>query len=90
MDICHEHNRRAGLGPRSGPWGLRLRLPEGDTFSQVLGQDWEAVEWFPTEAARARRIRELESQFVYYRRGDRATLVWETIDPDSGSAPVTG
>lgn len=90
MDICHEHNRRAGLAPRSGPWGLRLRLPEGDTFSQVLGEDWEAVEWFPTEAARARRIRELESQFVYYRRGDRATLVWETIDPDSGSAPVTG
>jgi hypothetical protein len=81
MDICHAHNRRAGLSPESGPWGLRLRLPEGDTFSGILGEDWETVEWFPSERARARRIRELESQFVYYRKGDRATLSWETIDP---------
>lgn len=81
MDICHPHNRRAGLADRSGPWGLRLHLPEGDTFSGILGEDWETVQWFSTEQARARRIRELEGQFVYYRKGDRATLRWETIDP---------
>jgi hypothetical protein len=81
MDICHPHNRRAGLTARSGPWGLRLRLPQADTFRAVLGEDWESVEWFPTEQARARRIRELQEQFVYYRQGDRPTLAWETIDP---------
>ena len=52
MDICHPHNRRAGLTARSGPWGLRLRLPQADTFRAVLGEDWETVEWFPSEAAR--------------------------------------
>ncbi len=81
MDICHAHNRRAGLVERKGPWGLRLRLPEGDTFGAILGEDWETTEWFPSESARARRISELESQFVYYRKGDRPTLSWETIDP---------
>ena len=86
MDVCHSHNRRAGLTGRSGPWGLRLRLPDGDTFSGILGDEWETVEWFPTERARARRIRELEAQFVYYRQGDRATLTWETIDPEPGAA----
>ena len=81
MDICHSHNRRAGLGQHEGQWGLRLRLPEGDTFNSILGNEWETVEWFPSEAARARRISELEDQFVYYRKGDRATFAWEAIDP---------
>jgi hypothetical protein len=86
MDVCHSHNRRAGLAPRTGPWGLRLKLPEGDTFRGVLGEDWETVEWFPSPEARARRIRELESQFVYYRKGDRATLAWEIVDPAADEA----
>lgn len=87
MEICHSHNRRAGL--RSGPraYGLRLSLPAGDTMSAVLGEDWHTFEWFHSEAERAGRIAELTAQFAYYRRGDRATYVIEKIQPDPDKHP---
>ena len=83
MDICHSHNRRAGLraGPRT--FGLRLSLPDGDTMSGVLGEGWHTFEWFRSEEERARRITELTSQFAYYRKGDRPTYVIEKVDRDA-------
>ncbi len=87
MEICHKHNRRAGL--RSGPraYGLRLSLPTDDTMSAVLGKDWHTFEWFHTETERTSRIAELTAQFAYYRRGDRATYVIEKIQRDPDKQP---
>lgn len=87
MEICHNHNRRAGL--RSGPraYGLRLSLPADDTMSAVLGADWHTFEWFHSEAERATRIAELTAQFAYYRKGDRPTYVIEKIQRDPDQAP---
>jgi hypothetical protein len=87
MDICHSHNRRAGLqsGPRA--YGLRLSLPPGDTMTALLGENWHSFEWFHSEAERARRIAELKTQFAYYRKGDRATYVIEKVDRDPPVAP---
>jgi hypothetical protein len=86
MDICHSHNRRAGL--RAGPktFGLRLSLPEGDTMSSVLGDGWHTFEWFRSDEERARRIAELTAQFTYYRKGDRPTYVIEKVDRDAADA----
>lgn len=80
MDICHEHNRRAGSASRSGPFGLRLSLPEGDPLRKVLGDDWHQVQWFDSERSREARIAELTGRFVYYRRGDRPTFVVERFE----------
>jgi hypothetical protein len=86
MDICHIHNRRAGLqsGPRA--YGLRLSLPPGDTMSALLGEDWHSYEWFHSDRDRAHRIAELKTQFAYYRKGDRATYVIEKVDRDASPA----
>lgn len=80
MDICHEHNRRAGTGQVPRPFGLRLSLPEGDPMRKLLGDDWQQFQWFESEKARKQKIEELTGRFAYYRKGDRPTFVIERVD----------
>jgi len=79
MDICHEHNRRAGLHRQPGAYGLRLSLPEGDPMRKLLGDGWCQFQWFESERARAEKIEELTGRFAYYRKGDRPTFVIELV-----------
>ncbi len=83
MEICHRHNRRAGLRQAAKPFGIRLTLPEGDPMRQVLGDDWHQYQWFEDEKAREKRIEELTGRFVYYRKGDRPTFVIERVERDN-------
>ena len=80
MEICHEHNRRAGSVSAPGPFGLRLSLPEGDPMRRVLGDDWHQVQWFESERARDAKLAELTGRFAYYRKGDRPTFVIERVE----------
>jgi len=80
MDICHEHNRRAGPGPASRSFGLRLSLPDGDPMRKLLGDDWHQFQWFESEKARNAKIEELTGRFAYYRKGDRPTFVIERVE----------
>jgi hypothetical protein len=84
MDICHEHNRRAGAGPAPRPFGLRLSLPPGDPMRKVLGDDWHEFQWFESEMARDAKIGELTGRFAYYRKGDRPTFVIERVVDGEG------
>jgi len=80
MDICHEHNLNQDLRtPR--PYGIRVRLSPRDSFASVLGTDWERVHWYPTAKARDRALRDMQSEHLYSRPGDRPTLIFEPIDP---------
>lgn len=81
MSTCHEHNRRQGAPQGSGSFGIRMKLPEGDPMRPLLGDDWQATQWFATAAEREKRLEELMAQFVYYRKGDRASLNYERVDP---------
>lgn len=83
MDICHQHNRRVGLGSAPKPFGIRLSLPEGDPMIKFLGQDWHQYQWFESEQARDAGIEQLTGRFVYYRQGDRPTFRIERVERDS-------
>jgi hypothetical protein len=80
MIPCHEHNRRLGAPKQSGNFGIRMKLPGGDPMSSLLGADWQATQWFETHGEREKRLAELMDQFVYYRKGDRASLIYERVD----------
>jgi hypothetical protein len=80
MEICHEHNLNRDLTvPR--PYGVRVTLSPRDTFAAVLGTDWERVHWFATTEERDRALRDMASEHLYSRRGDRPTLNFEPVDP---------
>ena len=79
MDICHAHNLNRDL-TEERRYGVRVTLPPQDTFSALLGNDWERVHWFATAEERDRALHDMSSEHLYSRRGDRPTLRFEPVE----------
>ena len=78
MDICHPHNLNR-QSSSTKPYGIRVRLPAGDTFGRLLGEDWERFHWFATRAERDAALRDMASKHLYSRHGDRPHLIYEKL-----------
>ena len=76
MSFCHQHNlvepEKAGAECR---FGIKVSLPEGDTFSSLLGNDWDKVHWYATEQERDRAYGNMAKRHGYYRKTDAPTQV---------------
>jgi hypothetical protein len=82
MTICQEHNLREPL-PGSRPYGIRVRLPKGDPFRNLLGDDWEKEHWYATRAERDQALAGMSGRYLYFRPGDRPALDFERVDPQA-------
>lgn len=82
MELCHAHNLD-GEPPPSKPYGIRVSLRADDSFTRLLGPGWQAHHWFASAAERDRALRDMASEHLYSRRGDRPTLRFEPIDAPS-------
>ena len=80
MKYCHPHNlvqpEKAGADRR---YGVRIRLPEGDTFTRLLGEDWQRERWYTSEEERDRAYEQIARRHGYYRTTDTPTQVLEKI-----------
>ena len=80
MDYCHQHNlvepQKAGA---DRPFGIRITLPTTDTLRNILGDDWERLHWFPTEAERDIAFEKMAARHGYYRDSDSPTQVLEKL-----------
>ena len=80
MDYCHRHNL---VDPESAdadrPFGIRVTLPPGDTLRKILGDDWERLHWFRSEAERDYAFENMASRHGYSRKTDYPTQVLEKI-----------
>jgi hypothetical protein len=65
--------------PSERRFGIRVSLPEGDTFSSLLGSNWEQLHWFATEEERDRSFEQMAIRHGYYRKTDAPTQVLEKI-----------
>ena len=80
MDFHHTHNLvDPSAAGRERPFGIRVTLPPGDTLRKVLGDDWERLHWFPTEAERDAAYEKMATRHGYYRKTDTPTQVLEKI-----------
>ncbi|MBT8100697.1 MAG: hypothetical protein KJO82_13150 [Gammaproteobacteria bacterium] len=81
MEYCHQHNlvdpSQAGREQR---FGIRVTLPPGDTLRKLLGDDWERLHWFATEAERDEAFEQMAIRHGYYRHTDSPTQVLEKIN----------
>ncbi|MDH4108079.1 MAG: hypothetical protein OEW35_07165 [Gammaproteobacteria bacterium] len=80
MSFCHQHNLvepEKALADRR--YGIRVRLPAGDTFTGLLGEDWERLHWYRTEAERDAAFQQMAARHGYYRKSDSPTQVLEKI-----------
>ncbi len=80
MDFCHQHNL---VDPESAAanrrFGIRVTLPSGDTFTSLLGADWERVHWYRTERERDRAYDNMSRRHGYYRKTDSPTQILEKL-----------
>jgi hypothetical protein len=80
VTYCHQHNlvhKEDANAERR--FGIRITLPETDTFSRMLGADWENIHWYVTEAERDRAFDQMATRHGYYRQTDTPTQVLEKI-----------
>ena len=80
MDFCHQHNLvEPETAGRARNFGIRVTLPANDTLRRVLGDDWERVHWYATEAERDAAFDKMAEHHGYYRKTDAPTQVLEKI-----------
>lgn len=80
MTYCHQHNlvsKDQAFSDRK--FGIRVTLPKGDTFSRVLGENWENIHWYRSEAERDTAFDQMATRHGYYRKTDSPTQVLEKI-----------
>jgi hypothetical protein len=80
LTFCHRHNlvskENAGADRR---FGIRVTLPSTDTFSRMLGENWENIRWYATEEERDRAYENMAARHGYYRSTDAPSQVLEKI-----------
>lgn len=80
MDYCHQHNlvdpARAGADRR---FGIRVTLPPNDTIRKILGNDWEKLHWYPSEAERDQAFEKMAVRHGYYRDTDSPSQILEKL-----------
>lgn len=80
MEYCHQHNLvDPETASRDRRFGIRVTLPPGDTLRKILGDDWERLHWYATEAERDRAFDNMVERHGYYRKTDTPTQVLEKI-----------
>lgn len=84
-DPVHRHNLPDHGDHADARFGLRMRLPRGDTFGGILGAEWEKTRWYRSESEREAAMSALIRQHPYYRLGDRPTLILEKINRSESS-----
>jgi hypothetical protein len=79
MKFSHAHNAARPLDVER-PFGIRVRIRPTDTFARIIGPDWSREHWFATRFDRDRALKDMASQHLYSREGDRPTLIFEPIE----------
>lgn len=80
MTYCHRHNlvsKEAVNAERH--FGIRVTLPPSDTFSRMLGDNWENTHWYVTEDERDIAFDKMAERHGYYRETDSPAQVLEKI-----------
>jgi hypothetical protein len=86
MKISNAHNSNRELDVER-PYGIRVRLKPGESFTRLIGADWERMHWYPTARERDAALSEMASEHLYSRRGDQPTLRFEAVDPPAKRSP---
>ena len=79
MEICHSHNLSAPLDVPK-PYGVRVSIRATDTFARVLGADWHREHWYATASERDAALKDMASEHLYSRSGDKPTLIFEAVE----------
>jgi hypothetical protein len=78
VDFCHQHNLvEPDTAGRERNFGIRVTLPATDTMRKILGDNWERLHWYATEAERDKEFDRMATRHAYYRKTDAPAQVLE-------------
>jgi hypothetical protein len=80
MGVSQSHNLNEPPLERLKPYGIRVSLPPGDPFRQLLGPEWHRLHWYATAEERDDQLREMSRRHEYSRTTDTPSLVFEKIE----------
>jgi hypothetical protein len=80
MGISQPQNLNSPPIEQQRPYGVRVSLPPGDPFRNLLGPEWHRVHWYATDAERDAALAEMSRRHEYSRSGDRPALVFEKVE----------
>jgi hypothetical protein len=80
VDFCHQHNLvNPETAGQERNFGIRVTLPPTDTLRKILGDDWERLHWFASEAERDAAFDSMAIRHGYYRKTDSPTQILEKV-----------
>jgi hypothetical protein len=80
VNFHHQHNLvQPEKAESKRSFGVRVTLPSNDTFSALLGKDWERLHWYATEQERDDAFDNMATRHGYYRTTDTPTQILEKI-----------
>jgi hypothetical protein len=89
VDFCHQHNLvQPASADAERPYGIRVSLPGDDTFTRLLGDDWEKLHWYATERERDLAFANMAERHGYYRKTDTPTQILEKLSREVGNSSV--
>ena len=80
MGIANSQNMIRAIPQSPKPYGVRVRLKQGDPFSKLLGADWQTTHWFYTVSDRDKALEEMARRHEFSRIGDDPALVFEKVE----------
>ena len=80
MNIANEQNLNGGPTPSVRPFGIRVKLPAGDPFRRLLGDDWQKLHWYPSARERDAALLDMGRRHEFSRIGDEPALLFEKIE----------
>jgi hypothetical protein len=62
-------------------FGIRCTLPADDPMSapHLLGPDWVAERWYPSEQERDEALQDFANEHLYSRRGDKPSVIYTKV-----------
>ena len=73
---------------RDKVYGVRVSMPAEDPLRNLLGDDWQSVRWFATEAERDAALADMRQVHRFSRRGDRPSQVYEKVNAPKPNGPA--
>ena len=68
---------------QNGNFGIRVSLPAGDPFTNLLDADWQTTHWFTSRNIRDTSLVDMCREHEYSRKGDAPALVFEPVERDN-------
>ncbi len=80
MSYYHKHNlvRKEKAGSEK-VFGIQVNLAADDTFTKLIGEEWETTHWYTTESERDDAFKQMSERHGYYRNTDSPTHILKRI-----------